>query len=577
MKPWEKNYTVDEEDWQKVDDINAEIEDLKKWAPKQAKQLDELRNKPWNKGYSVEESQVAELPDGTRQDKQPEQDIGVGKYLENLARGFSARGNQAINALNPLATAEDDARIAAEQQWVKQNKGAGAGETLADIAITAPAGGISGVIPRVLATGYTEGLTHNGSFKDKAEDFALGSLGAGIGEGAAKAIGFIAKPFKKPINSAVDKVTDALRSKAQNLGIPLHAGQQTGNKFLNQVDSQLSVLPPSSGIQSDMKEAQRLAWQKAVFNQGGEDASMATRETMGAMKDRISGIYDDIASRNDLLVDAKFKADLASVENDLMGRIPTNQKGIVKSYLKDFGTAPEGAFISGKQYQDIRSMLDKQARNFKNTDSATEAALKRIRKATDDAMERSLIGANGNAFPGSKGAEDLAAWRKNNKDYAVMKAIEKAIDTETETIKPHLLLNNLARRDPNRVIYGKGDQELTDIAKVGKAFIQDKAKDSGTAINSMIVQALTGGGVGSAVAGTDYAFNHDPERALGLGALSLGASILGPKAAAKAMWKDGGYLSKGLVDLSKETIQGLTRQKIISELLRNYGNQISQQ
>lgn len=500
-----------------------------------------------------------------------------GNPIINALRGFSARGNQAMNALNPMATPEDDARIAGEQEWVKQNKGAGIGETLADMAITAPAGGLGGAIPRILATGYTEGLTHNGSFQDKIEQMAAGSLGAGVGEGAAKVIGVLAQPFKKAAGSAMDDVTDGLRAKARDIGIKLNAAQETGNKTLQAVDKQLSVLPTSSEFQAAQKEAQRLAWQNALFKQGGEDANMATPDVMGGMKARISGVYDDVAGRNDLMVDPQFKADLAEVERTLMERIPVNQKNIVASYLRDFGTAPEGAAISGKQYQDIRSMLDKQSKAFRNSDPATAEALKRIRESADSAMERSLVGPSKNSLPGNAGAEDLAAWRKANKDWAVMRTIEAAIDPETATIKPNILLNKMRQRDPNRVIYGAGDQEFTDIAKVGKAFIPDKAPDSGTAINSAIVKALTGGSIFGGMAGTDYALSRDPGEAATVGAASLAASILGPKAAARAMWKEGGYLSKGVADLTKEALPGLTRQRIIAELLRNAGNQAAQE
>lgn len=508
---------------------------------------------------------------------QPEQSAtDTGNPIINALRGFSARGNQAMNALNPMATPEDDARIAAEQEWVKQHEGAGVGETLADMAITAPASGIGGVIPRVLATGYAEGLTHNGSLQDKIGEMVAGSIGAGVGEGAAKVIGFLAQPFKKAADSAMDSVTDGLRQKAKDIGIKLNAAQETGNKTLQAVDKQLSVLPSSSELQAANKEAQRLAWQNALFKQGGEDASMATPDVMGAMKSRISGVYDDVASRNSLMVDPQFKADLANVEQSLMERIPVNQKNIVASYLRDFGTAPEGAAISGKQYQDIRSMLDKQSKAFRNSDPATAEALKRIRESADSAMERSLIGPKADALPSNTGADDLAAWRKANKDWSVMRTIEAAIDPETATIKPNILLNKMRSRDPNRVIYGAGDQELTDIAKVGKAFIPDKAPDSGTAINSAIVKALTGGGVFGGMAGTDYALSRDPAEAAGVGAASLAAAILGPKAAARAMWKDGGYLSQGVADLTREAIPGLTRQRIIAEILRNAGNQAAQ-
>ena len=74
-------------------------------------------------------------------------------------------------------------------------------------------------------------------------------------------------------------------------------------------------------------------------------------------------------------------------------------------------------------------------------------------------------------------------------------------------------------------------------------------------------------------AGTDLTISRDPVEAFGVGGASLLASILGPKAAAKALWKENGYLSQGLTDLTKEAVPGLTRQKLLSEILRNAGTQ----
>lgn len=480
----------------------------------------------------------------------------------NALRGFSARGNQAMNALNPLADDEDSKKIASEQEWVKQNEGAGLGSILADIAITSPAAGPVNAGLRAISSGAIEGLTHSGSLQDKLEEMAGGTVAAGLGEGAANVVSYLAKPFTKTFNPISD-VTDAIRQKASQIpGFKLNAAQETGNKTLQYADSALDFIPSSSSMQQEAKEGQRLAWQKALFKQGGEDAQMATQQTMGNMLTRISGDYKDVATRNELKVDAQFKADLSKVKNELMARIPTNQKSIVKSYLKDFDTAPQGAFIPGAQYQEIRSMLDKQSKAFKNSDPATHEALKSIRNAADKAMERSVSPA------------DFSKLKKANNDWAVMKSIESGIDAETATISPAKLLNSLASRDKNRVIYGAGDQGLNDIAKIGKAFVSPKTADSGTAQRAAMIKLLTG--AGALGAGTDLANRHDTDSALlsGLGAMGL-ATVL-PRAASKALWKENGYLSKGLIDLSKQVVPGISRERIIKELLRNSALQTQQ-
>jgi hypothetical protein len=485
------------------------------------------------------------------------QDQSVMDSIKNGLYGFAARGNQAMTALNPFADQADYDRIAAEQEWVKQNSGAGVGEVLADMALTLPAGGPASLPARALASGAIEGATTPGGLVDKIKSAGYTAAGAGAGEGIANGVGFLLHPFR----NAVDPALDALRAKAAAMKIPLNAAQTTGNKTLGYLDSALDSIPSSSSAQQAAKQSQRQAWQRKLFDEGGEFADMPTQEVMGAMKGRISGVYDDVANRNELVVDGLLKSDLNNIKSGLLERVPSNQKSIVKSYLKDFDTPPEGAFISGKTYQDTRSMLDKQAKAFKNSDPATHKALLDIRNAADRAMARSIS------------PDDAAAWGGANKDWMVMKSIEQATDPTSSSVSANKLMNNLTRKDANRVIYGKGDQSLTDIAKVGKKFIGDKLPDSGTAQRSSMINLLTGGGLGGAGAIAGATMGEDPLTGGGLGLLGTGLfSILAPKAAQKMLWNQGGYLSKGLVDMNKELIPGLLRSRALSELGRISGD-----
>jgi len=121
-------------------------------------------------------------------------------------------------------------------------------------------------------------------------------------------------------------------------------------------------------------------------------------------------------------------------------------------------------------------------------------------------------------------------------------------------------------------LYGKGDQELTEIARVGKEFITPKTSDSGTAQRQAMIKLLTGAGAGG-LAATAY---YNPDLAAAEASAALLGGILLPKAASKLMNKQGGYLIKGLFDVSKEAIPGLTREKVIKELMRNAGVQLSE-
>lgn len=475
----------------------------------------------------------------TTPQEQPEQESALMQGL----RGFSARGNQAMAALNPWA---DKAKVAAEQEWVKQHPAAQIGSGIADIAMTAPAGGLAAAPARALASGAISASTQDGDLAERIKNFGYDTLGAGIGEGAAKVLGAAIQPFKP----MADEARQVLVAKAKAMGIPLDAADITGNKSLEYARSALENLPSSSGMQQAQKEAKQRAWERAIFAKGGEIADRPTENVMAGMKDRISGVYQDIHGRNELQVDPQFKADLQQVANKQLSRIPTNQRNIVESYLNDFNTAPEGAFISGNQYQDIRSMLDKQAKAFKNSDPATYQALKDIRSAADNAMERSVS------------PQDAQALKEANKDWMVMKSIEGAINAQgaaERNINPALFANALRRNEANAMIYGKGPQDMADFAKVGSQFIKDPTRDSGTAQRQMMIAALKGAPL--VAAGEEYG-RTGGEVAATVAPLALAYGL--PKLASKMIQNPSGYLAEGLIDMTKGE-----RQRRLADILRS--------
>ena len=479
-----------------------------------------------------------------------------GSYLKNMALGFAARGNEAVSALTPFI---DEERVAKEKEWVKQHEGAGVGQALADMAITAPIGGMASVPARIIGSGLAEAVTHP---KDKLSELLYGMAGAGTGEAGGQALGFLAQPFKNQSSRA----QSYLAQKANDLGIKLNAAQETGNKHLQYLNSALDYLPSSSSAQKEFKDAQREAWQKALFEQGGEHgATQAGQAEMGAMKQRIGDVYNDIANRNNIVVDQKLKDALDALAHDRnISRMDTNKKGIVTSYLDEFNQPPVGSTISGQGYQSTRSMLDKQAKAMENTNPLESHALKEIRRHLDDAMQRSVS------------PEDASKLMQTNNDYAVMKSIQKAINPTTEEISPNLLANYLTRRDPNRMIYGRGDQTLNDIAKVGKEFIPNKVPDSGTAQREHALKFLSGATAGKIAGGLyagDVLYSKDPISSLAPAITGGLASILFPKAVGHLMRKQGGYLSKGLMDMEQPLIGNVSRQRALSELARNAGLQ----
>jgi len=400
------------------------------------------------------------------------------------------------------------------------------GKFIGDMTVAAPATMVPGALPMALASGAISGLTTEGDLKDRAMTGGIGSALSMVGSGAGAAISKTLQPYTRQLTPVGERLVD----NAKAMGIKLNAAQTTGNKSLAYMDTALDTISSSSTPQQAFKDAQREAWKTKLFGEGGHIYDPEINN-LQKMKESVSTLYNDLTSRNSLKGDETFKKELQSVKTNLLKRLPTNQKGIVKSYLADLENK---AVIPGDVYQSTRAILDTQAKGFSNSDPATAGALNAIRSAMDSAMQRGLTGA------------DKTAWRVANKNYMVMKNIEKATDSTTQEISPNLLRNSLDRRDPNIMKYGNGPQGLKDIADVGKSFIGDKLPNSGTAQRSAWIRALTNpismttaiGGVTGGLPGL-------------VAGMAAGYAL--PKVASNLLNKSDGYLAKGLINMTKNS------------------------
>jgi len=415
------------------------------------------------------------------------------------------------------------------------------GKFVGDMTVAAPASMVPGALPMALASGAIAGLTTEGDLKDRAMTGGIGSVLSLLGSGAGSAISKTLQPYTRQLTPVRERLVD----NAKAMGIKLNAAQTTGNKSLAYMDSALDTISSSSEPQQAFKDAQREAWKTKLFGEGGHIYDPEINN-LQKMKESGSALYEDLTSRNVLKVDNIFREELQAVKKNLLKRLPTNQKGIVKSYLADLDNK---AVIPGDVYQSTRSMLDKQAKGFAGTDTATADALNTIRSAMDSAMGRGLTGA------------DKAAWKMADKNHMVMKNIEKATDSTTQEISPELLRNALDRRDPNIMKYGNGPQGLKDIADVGKSFIGDKLPNSGTPQRSAWIRALTNpislttviGGVTGGLPGL-------------VAGMAAGYAL--PKVASNMLNKSDGYLAQGLIDMTKNVGRSkVSRESAMKKLL----------
>lgn len=456
---------------------------------------------------------------------------GAGKFLAGAGKAFTDVGRGIGQRLGMVSEADVARSRALDAPLMDTGAGlagniAGGAAAFAPLAMVPGANTYAGAAGLGALTGALSPTTEGESVLANA---GLGAAGGVMAQGLANTVGRAVRP----VRSTLEPEAARLAQLAQQSGVRLNAAQATGSRPLAVLDSVLDYLPFTGDRQATLKGAQRKAWQRTVLAEAGENADAATPEVMGRIKARVGGEFKRLASAYDMPVDNDLLTALASVEQQYGKRLPTNQKAIVQSYIDDLTAAQS---IPGRVYQDTRSMLQKQADGMRVSDPVTADALRAVRDAADEAMGRAVQAAGR--------PEDVAAWSAARKQWKVMRTVEKAIGTEADgTISPKKFYNEWRRRNADALLYGKGAQDVSDIARIGREFIADNVPNSGTAQRSYWQNLLTGGG--GALGGLTVAGAVPPAALLGAAA---GAAT--PLAAQGLLWSRPGmkYLTTGLLN-----------------------------
>jgi hypothetical protein len=388
---------------------------------------------------------------------------GAGKALTDIGRG----AGQLVGA---VSQGEIDDAKALDAPLMKTGAGV-AGNIAGNVAAFAPTALIPGV--NTLTGAGLMGGAMGAAQPVSTGESRLGNaaLGAGFGvagQGVANAVGRAIRP----VQSALPKELAPLAAKAEAAGIPLTAAQKTGSRPLAITESVLENLPFTADKQLAIKEAQKSAFNKAALRTIGADADKATPEVLNAAKQRIGQTFQDLSARNAVGLDDEFVTALAKVDSS---RTPFSSPKIGDTIDKAMELASKGT-ISGQEYQKVRSSLGKAASSAFSSDAELGQALKSIRNALDEAATRSIT------------AADKKAWTEARKQWQALKVLEKAAaptsaDAVAGNVSPAKLASALNTADKG-FKYGTGQQDLADVARIGRAFVAESVPNSGTAQRS---------------------------------------------------------------------------------------------
>lgn len=267
----------------------------------------------------------------------------------------------------------------------------------------------------------------------------------------------------------------ALASALESEGIPLTAGQRTGNRPLLWFEAAAADTPLAASKAATINETQGRAFTGAALKRMGmSGGELATPAAIDAGVQRISDKFNVLSARNTLQADRQMVADLLGSIDEYRAMVPASrQASIVEDVVRDIGAKlrQNSDQIVGREYQAFRSRLDKAAKSAEQADPQLSSALKGIRDALDNAMGRSVSVA------------DRQEWKEARRQWANWKTIEKAItgsgsQTAEGYISPSQLRNAVAVRD--RGAYARGNGDFAELARAGEA-VMKPLPQSGTA------------------------------------------------------------------------------------------------
>lgn len=284
-----------------------------------------------------------------------------------------------------------------------------------------------------------------------------GAAGTAIGRGIAR-VGSAAKDYATPY---VKKMAEV----AEKAGIPLRAAQ-ISESTLGRWAAGLTDLLPFGGSEK-LADAQKKALNRALARSMGAD----TDDALGALREarpRLSGKYDALKDKYKLQLEP-WHVDAMEDVNKFFGPMDLKkgkpQLGELSSLKKAIVNLTDAnGQIDGEGYKALYSKIGGMANEAKDTDFKT--ALKSYQQILKKAHYSQMSKA------------DQKLYDLTDRQWANMKDLEKIApkgagdDFDFNALSRKLNSNargNSSRK--NAMVYGTGDQELPDLARVGTEFL----------------------------------------------------------------------------------------------------------
>jgi hypothetical protein len=332
---------------------------------------------------------------------------------------------------------------------------------------------------------------------------AAGGVGQGVGEAtgnpylgiaaslavpaAVSAAGRVVTPVRSQLDPQRQRLADVLAQE----GVDLTAGQRTGSRALQGIESVFPNLPFTGRAAAEQAGNQQRQFNRAVLSRAGINADNAAPEVIDGAFRRLGGDFNRLSNGVTLdLGSDDFQNALGEVVARYSRKLPSQTREVFQNYVDDI--AGLNGQMPGTTYQVTRSDLTKQARAAAQSDPTFSEALRGLRNALDDAAERAVPEAN------------RGEWQDVRRQYANLKTISKAATGGGQAgaagdIAPAQLYGAV-KQGVGADQFARGQGDLNQLARAGQAFLRP-LPNSTTAERTFWQNLMTGSWPGAAAGG----------------------------------------------------------------------------
>lgn len=330
-----------------------------------------------------------------------------------------------------------------------------------------------------------------------------GAIGA-LSPLAGRAIG---SGVDRMMSSPMDRASQALLQRAEQLGIPIRPAQASTSPFINKLDQMIGKVPGSGmgALTADQHEG----FNRALSRTMGEDAHAITTDVMAAARRRIGGEFDHVERNTTVNFDHPLATRLYNIAHDASSVLEPGQVTPLARRINEIAALAENGQFDGRTFNNMLKKDAPLSRLQKNADPNISHYANQIRGALQDALERS-------ATP-----EMAQRYATARQQYRNMKTIQPLAEkAPTGDISPLLLAGQVKKSNPNFAFGTGGD--IADIARIGQRYMR-QPPDSGTPLGTMVLNTMLGAAPAIAAGGAAAYTGGDIKSGLGglLGAAAL--------------------------------------------------------